>query len=96
MSFVVQALLSLHGLLLLVWTQPELGLQLSSVQGLPSLQLGGGPPTQAPPLQVSSVVQALPSLHVLLLLVWTQPELGLQLSSEIGRASCRERVYVLV
>jgi hypothetical protein len=30
---------------------------------LPSLQLGDGPPTHVPPLQVSFVVQALPSLQ---------------------------------
>ena len=33
------------------------------MHGLPSSQLGAGPPTQAPPEQVSFVVQALPSLQ---------------------------------
>src|SRR2546428_11251442 len=58
-SFVVQALPSLHGAVLFVWVQPVAGLQLSVVQTFPSLQFGGGPPTHVPPLQVSFVVQAL-------------------------------------
>jgi hypothetical protein len=33
------------------------------VQATPSLQLGAAPPTHTPPLHVSFVVQALPSLH---------------------------------
>jgi len=80
-SLVVQALPSLHGALLLVWTQPVAGSQPSSVQPLPSLQFGAGPPMQRPPLQASLVVQALPSLHGSVLLPWTQPVVGLQLSS---------------
>ena len=80
-SLVVQAFPSSHGALLLVWAQPVAGLQLSLVQTLLSLQSGGGPPTQVPPLQVSPVVQALPSLHGTLLLLWTHPVAGLQLSS---------------
>src|SRR5437867_1879335 len=80
-SFVVQALPSLHGAVLFVWTQPVAGVQESSVQGLPSLQFGGGPPAHAPPLQVSFVVQALPSLHGAVLFVWTQPAAGLHDSS---------------
>src|SRR5262249_59822656 len=46
-----------------VCVQPSEGLQLSSVQGLPSSQLGGGPPAQLPALEVWLVVQALPSSH---------------------------------
>src|SRR6266849_1382115 len=80
-SLVVQAFPSLHGLVLLVCTQPVSGLQASVVQTLPSSQLGAGPPTQVPPLQVSLVVQAFPSLQGLVLLVCTQPVAGLQLSS---------------
>jgi hypothetical protein len=68
-SLVVQASPSSHGALLLVWTHPVAGLQLSSVQTFPSLQFGAGPPTQLPPLHVSLVVQALPSSHGALLLV---------------------------
>jgi hypothetical protein len=79
-SPVVHALPSSHGAVLLVCVQPEPGLQPSVVQTSLSLQLGGAPPTQLPPLQVSGVVQALPSLHGLLLFVKTQPEFGLQLS----------------
>jgi glyoxylate utilization-related uncharacterized protein len=53
-------------------------LQESSVQTFPSLQLSGGPPTHAPPEQLSLVVQALPSLQGSVLLTYTQPEAGLQ------------------
>src|SRR2546427_144718 len=87
MSPVVQALLSLQGLLLSLWKQPEAGLQLSSVQGLPSSQLGAGPPTQLPPPQASPVVQALPSSQGRVLLLWKQPEAGLQPSSVQGLPS---------
>jgi glyoxylate utilization-related uncharacterized protein len=79
-SLVVHALVSLHAAVLLVWTQPLAGLQPSSVQPLPSLQLGGAPPTQAPAPHASLVVQALPSLHSAVLLVWVQPVAGLQAS----------------
>jgi hypothetical protein len=75
-SFVVHAFPSLHGAVLLVCTQPEVGLQESSVQGLLSLQFGAGPPLQVPPPHLSFVVQAFPSLHGLVLFVWTQPEAG--------------------
>ena len=80
-SPVVQASPSSHGALLLLWTHPVAGLQLSSVQTFPSLQFGAGPPTQLPPLHVSLVVHALPSSQGALLLVWTHPVAGLQLSS---------------
>src|SRR5438034_211285 len=79
-SFVVQASPSLHGAVLFVWTQPVAGLQLSVVHTFPSSQLGAGPPTHVPPLHVSFVVQASPSLHGAVLFVWTQPVAGLQLS----------------
>ena len=75
-SFVVQALLSLQAAALFTCTQPDRGLQESSVQTLPSLQLGGGPPTHAPAAQVSLVVHAFPSLHADVLLVNTQTPAG--------------------
>jgi len=81
LSLVVQAFPSLHGAVLFVWTQPVAGLQVSSVQPLPSSQLIAGPPTQPPLLQVSLMVQAFPSLQGAVLAVWTQPVLGLQVSS---------------
>src|SRR5438046_5498425 len=80
-SLVVQALPSLQGAVLLTWTQPVEGLQVSSVQTLPSSQEGAGPPTHRPPLQASFVVQRLPSLQGAALLVCTQPVAWLQPSS---------------
>ena len=62
-SPVVQALPSLHGAVLFVWTHPETALQESSVHPLPSLQFGAAPGTQVPALHVSPTVHALPSLH---------------------------------
>src|SRR5207244_3011941 len=62
-SAVVQALPSLHGKVFGAFTQPVAGSHESVVPTLPSTQLGGGPPTQTPPAQVSAVVQALPSLQ---------------------------------
>jgi len=72
-SDVVQALPSSHGALLFAWTHPLAESHESVVQGLPSSQIGGAPPVQLPPLHVSPVVQALPSLHGALLFVWTHP-----------------------
>src|SRR5437667_6759911 len=80
-SLVVHALPSLQGAVLLVWTQPVARSQPSSVQPLPSLQFGAGPPTQRPPLQASLVVQALPSLQGGALLVCAQPVDGPQLAA---------------
>src|SRR5947199_4267911 len=80
-SLVVQALPSLQGSVLLPWRQPVVGSQLSSVQRLLSLQLSAGPPAQLPSLQVSLVVQALPSVQGAVLFVCTQPVDGLQVSS---------------
>lgn len=45
------------------WRQPTTGSQLSVVQALPSSQLSRPVVTQAPLLQESPVVQALPSLQ---------------------------------
>jgi len=55
-SLPVQRMPSSHGAVLLECTQPVAGLQLSSVQTLPSLQFSAGPPTQAPFAQASLVV----------------------------------------
>jgi hypothetical protein len=79
-SGVVHAFPSLQDAVLFTWTQPVPGLQESSVQPLLSLQLGAGPPTQAPPAHVSPVVHALPSLQGAVLLVKTHPVVVLQLS----------------
>src|SRR2546425_1069885 len=75
-SAVVQALPSLQGAVFGVFTQPVAGLQASSVQTLPSLQLGAGPPTQTPPAQVSAVVQALPSVQAAAVGVFPPPAAG--------------------
>src|SRR5207237_1169330 len=62
-SAVVQGSTSSHGSVFAVFTQPVAGSHVSVVHTLPSTQLGGGPPTQTPPAQVSGMVQALPSLQ---------------------------------
>jgi hypothetical protein len=77
----VQALPSLHGPALLTCAHPVAGLHESSVQVLPSLQSGAGPPTHTPFAQASPVVQALPSLHGTVLAECTQPMAGLHASS---------------
>jgi hypothetical protein len=63
------------------------GLHESSVQPLESLQSSAGPPTQAPPLHASAVVQASPSLHGATLSVCRQPVPGVQKSSVQGLPS---------
>src|SRR5262249_5967895 len=83
-SPLVQALPSSHGTLLLGFSHPLLGLQLSSVHGLLSTQSGGGPPWQEPPEQVSPVVQAVLLLHGSVLFANTHPGPGMQLSSVQG------------
>jgi hypothetical protein len=83
-SVCVQASPSEHVFVLsFVWTQlPSAGLQLSSVQAFPSLQVTGFDPTQVPELQASVCVQALPSEQVFVSsLVATQPDAGLHESS---------------
>jgi hypothetical protein len=62
-------------------------LHVSSVQTLPSLQIVGPPGLHTPPPQVSPVVQAFPSLHGLVLFVWTQPVAGSHESSVHGLLS---------
>src|SRR6185369_576328 len=80
-SGAVHELPSLHGAVLLAYWQPLAGLQVSSVQTLPSLQLRGDAPTQVPPAQVSTRVHALLSLHGAVLFVYSHPLAGLQTSS---------------
>src|SRR5262245_33259979 len=60
---------------------PELGSQESSVQGSRSSQVRGVPGVQPPSTQASPAVQALPSSHESVLLVYTHPELGSHESS---------------
>ena len=86
-SFVVHSLPSLQGSVLFAFRQPLAGLQESSVQRFPSSQFGAGPPTQKPPLQMSPVVQAEPSLQDWVFGAWTQPVAGLQVSSVQGLPS---------
>jgi hypothetical protein len=69
----VHALLSVHKAALATNAQPLAGLQLSSVQGLPSLQVAVAPGLQAPVLQVSPKVHKLPSLHGAVLAADLQP-----------------------
>jgi hypothetical protein len=83
-SPVVQTFPSSHAAVLLVWTQPEAGLHESSVQTLPSLQLVGEPLTHEPFEHVSPVVQAFPSSHDAVLLVWPHPVVGSHESSVQG------------
>jgi hypothetical protein len=80
-SSVVQASPSSQATSLLAEEHPLAGSQLSSVHKLPSSQSGGRPPTQAPALQLSPVVQALPSSQVPETLTLKQPPSRSQLSS---------------
>jgi hypothetical protein len=89
LSPVVQGFPSSHGLVLFVKAQtPVAGLQLSVVQALPSVQTIAVPGLHRPPLHVSPMVQASPSLHGLVLWLKTQlPVTGLQLSVVQGSLS---------
>jgi len=60
----------------LVNVQPTSGLHASSVQGLLSLQVSAGPPTQTLFEHVSFVVQASLSLHARVFAALTQPVAG--------------------
>src|SRR5207237_933346 len=80
-SPVVQPSTSEHGAVFGVCTQPVAGLHESSVQTLPSSQLGGALPTHVPPVQTSTVVQALPSSQGAVFDACTQPVAGLHESS---------------
>jgi hypothetical protein len=87
-SLVVHLLPSSHGSLLATFLQPLAGSQPSSVQRLPSLQLGGGPPTQVPaPSQWSPVVHALPSLQGVVLGVPPSGGQAFEVPSQTSAAS---------
>src|SRR5258705_3667924 len=73
-------------------TQPLAGLQLSAVQAFESLQTTVPPPTQAPALHTSAVVQTFPSLQLAPFCgagLNAHPVAGLQLSAVQGCASWR-------
>ena len=90
----VHASLSLHGLVLLVWTQPVVGLQESVVQRFPSSQFWEVPGWQTPPAHLSFTVHSLPSVQVAVLFCWTQPLAGLHVSSVHGLPSPQARLPV--
>ena len=71
----------------LVWVQTPGPLQESWVQGLLSSQFVTICPTHVPPLHMSPLVHALPSLQVTVLKRKTQPNLPLQLASVQGLLS---------
>jgi hypothetical protein len=78
----LQTLPSVHDVPLatLLAVHPVAGLQLSVVQGLPSLHVSGVPAVQAPLWHVSAPLQRLPSGHAvpLVTLLWVHPVLALQ------------------
>ena len=83
----VQALPSSQGLLVPTLVQPVFGSQASAVQGLPSSHCGAAPPAQAPDLQASFSVQALPSLQGKVFAALVQPPLASQVSVVQGLPS---------
>ena len=93
MSAPLQNSPSVQDAVLLACVQVSLiSLQVSVVQTLPSLQLFGVPPPQAPALQVSLTVQNSPSLHGAVFGVCRQvPELS-QVSSVQGLLSSVQAV----
>ncbi|MEE9471062.1 MAG: hypothetical protein V3W32_05030, partial [Gemmatimonadota bacterium] len=80
-SDVVQASPSSQDAALFAFTQPLAESHESSVQTFPSSQFGAAPPTQAPPAQVSDVVQASPSSQEAVLSAFTHPVAELHESS---------------
>lgn len=83
----VHVLLSVQAAVLAAYRQPPKASHESVVHGLPSLQLSSAPAKQAPSAQTSPTVQALPSLHTLLLLMCRQPVSGSHWSTVHGLAS---------
>jgi hypothetical protein len=77
----VQAFPSSQAFVLFVWMQfPVATSQLSVVHGLLSLQFGPPPPLQIPLRHVSPEVQAFPSSHAFVLLLYMHPVAGLHVS----------------
>src|SRR5207245_11629713 len=69
------------------WRRPPAASYQASVRVWLASQLGGAPPAHVPLLQVSAVVQALPSSHEALLFAWTHPLAGSQESFVQGLPS---------
>ena len=67
-------------MLLLEWTHPVRGLQLSSVHPLLSLQATTDPGAQVPSAQVSPLVHVLPSSQLAVFREYWQPSVVLQVS----------------
>jgi len=86
-SPVVHALPSSQLKLLSLCVQPLSAAQASVVHTLLSSQASAPVGAQMPAPQTSPVVQALPSLHAAVLLLWAQPLLGLQVSLVHGLLS---------
>ncbi len=80
LSGLVQALPSLQPSALLGNTHPDAGLQVSSVQMLPSVQVSSAPGTHTVLAQVSPMVHTLPSLQPTVLAGKEQPVAAMQLS----------------
>ncbi len=83
----LHTLLSVHGAVLLVETQPWLGSQTSSVHGLLSLHTTFEPGTQPPDLHTSPEVHRLLSVQTAVLLMYWHPFSLPQLSSVHGLPS---------
>jgi hypothetical protein len=94
-SLPLQTLPSLHAVPLgtAVFVHPESGLQASTVQTLPSLQLSAVPAVQVPLWQVSSPLQKLPSRHGVPLAtgVAVQPKMASQALAVHGLPSLQSR-----
>ena len=91
----VQALPSSQLVVLIEYWHPNVALQLSLVQVLPSSQAKVVlPDEQLPPEQASPIVHTFPSLHEAVLLLCTQPLPGLQESSVHALLSLQLRLPV--
>ena len=90
----VQGSLSSHAAVVFVKTHPTPGLHESAVHALLSLQTIAVPLEQAPPEQASPLVHRSPSSQGIVLLAWTHPSKGSQLSSVHGFASLQSTAGV--